>query len=168
MIPRILLVDDHQIVRQGVRALLAEFRPDWEVCGEAENAREALEAVANLRPDVTILDVTMPGRSGLELALTFAALGLPCKILIFTMHDSERLGSDVRAGGRGRLCAEVSGCSGFCTRDRTVLDGGTFFGRATNRVLAESARMAFSSGPAESDGTSSFVRGWPTSGYVRF
>lgn len=154
MIPRILLVDDHQIVRQGVRALLAEFRPEWEVCGEAGNAREALEAVANLRPDVMILDVTMPGRSGLELASHIRRLGLSCKILIFTMHDSERLGTDVRAAGAQGYVLKSQAAQELVLAIETVLDGGTFFGAPNesseqresgpNRNILFFARLAYS------------------------
>jgi DNA-binding NarL/FixJ family response regulator len=59
MSAKILIVDDHYVVRQGVRSILAE-RPEWEICGEAATGEEAVDAAATLRPDVVILDVTMP------------------------------------------------------------------------------------------------------------
>src|ERR1700737_1299694 len=93
---RILLVDDHEIVREGIRTLIARSRPEWEICGEAKNGEEALEAVKALKPDVVILDITMPKMSGLEAAPQIAKLGLGCRVLMFTMHESERLTSDVR------------------------------------------------------------------------
>lgn len=131
MPPRILIVDDHQIVRQGVRSLLAEMRPDWEICGEAENAAEALNAIRTLRPDLTVLDITMPGSSGLELASRVRTLGLPGKILIFTMHHSERLLVDVRAAGAEGYVLKSQAANDLVYAVERVLAGGTFYGRAS-------------------------------------
>ena len=60
MKPRILIVDDHEIVREGIRILLNRLRPEWEICGEASNGKEAIQAVQSLNPDLLLLDVTMP------------------------------------------------------------------------------------------------------------
>jgi YesN/AraC family two-component response regulator len=68
MPPKILIVDDHEVLREGVRTLITRERPQWEICGEAKSAQEALEACRTLKPDVTVLDITMPGMSGLEVA----------------------------------------------------------------------------------------------------
>ena len=75
MAARILIVDDHEIVREGIRTLLRRIRPEWEVCGEAKNGKEAVEAAAALTPDILILDVTMPVMSGLEAASRIARIG---------------------------------------------------------------------------------------------
>jgi CheY-like chemotaxis protein len=64
---RILVVDDHDVVRQGVRLILRD-RPDWQICGEAENGAQALQKERQLRPDLIILDVTMPDIGGLQVA----------------------------------------------------------------------------------------------------
>ena len=68
MATRILIADDHEIVLEGIRTLLGRARRDWEVCGEARNGTEAVEMVKSLKPDIAVLDVTMPGMSGLEAA----------------------------------------------------------------------------------------------------
>jgi YesN/AraC family two-component response regulator len=99
MKPRILIVDDHEIVREGIRTLLAKTRTDWEVCGEAANANDALEAVKRLKPDVVILDITMPGMSGLEAAQRMKKLDVTSRVLIFTMHESAGLGAEVHSRG---------------------------------------------------------------------
>jgi two-component system, NarL family, response regulator DegU len=97
---RILIVDDHEIVRDGIRTLLSRSRHEWTICGEASNGEEAIEAAKTLKPDVVILDITMPKMSGLEAAPQIARLG--CQVLMFTMHDSERLSVEVRqAEARG-------------------------------------------------------------------
>jgi DNA-binding NarL/FixJ family response regulator len=131
MNPRILIVDDHEIVRQGIRTLLAGLRPDWEICGEAANASEAWEAIANLKPDLTILDITMPGTSGLELASRIRRRGLPCRILMFTMHKSDRLASDVREAGAQGYVLKSQAAQDLVFAIETILAGGTFFGAPT-------------------------------------
>jgi DNA-binding NarL/FixJ family response regulator len=101
---RILLVDDHEIVREGIRTLITRSRPDWVICGEARDGEEALEAVRTLKPDIVILDITMPKMSGLEAAPRIAKLGLGCRVLMFTMHDSDMLSREVRqAEAQGKL-----------------------------------------------------------------
>src|SRR5215467_12499046 len=62
---RILVADDHEVFRRGLRSLL-ESRADWEICGEASNGLEALEKALQLKPDVVVLDINMPGLNGLE------------------------------------------------------------------------------------------------------
>lgn len=65
---KILVVDDHEVMRRGVRSLIEESGREWEVCGEAATGAQAIEAVQVLRPDVVILDIALPGMSGIEAA----------------------------------------------------------------------------------------------------
>src|ERR1700693_4916587 len=99
MSARILIVDDHEVIRHGVRSVLLRARPEWEICGEASDGKQAIEAVQRLKPDVVILDLTMPIMRGLQAAPQIARLAGDCRILIFTMHESERIVDDVRAAG---------------------------------------------------------------------
>jgi DNA-binding NarL/FixJ family response regulator len=125
---KILIVDDHEVVRQGVRTIVQKARPDWQVCGEAANGGEAIEAAKNYAPNVIILDITMPEMSGLEAAQHISKLGLSCSILIFTMHESERLMAEVRdAGAQGFVHKSRAGRDLILAID-TLLSGGTFFG----------------------------------------
>lgn len=102
MRPRILIVDDHAVLREGVRTLLSALRPEWEICGEATDGHQAIESIKTLKPDVVILDVTMPIMSGLEAASRIRTLGLECRILMFTMHESETVKAEIeKAGGDG-------------------------------------------------------------------
>jgi DNA-binding NarL/FixJ family response regulator len=127
MSARILLVDDHEIVREGIRTLIARSRPQWEICGEARDGEEALEAVRALKPDVVILDITMPKMSGLEAAPRIANLGLGCRVLIFTMHDSERLSSEVRQAKAQGLVLKSQAARDLIRAVDRLLNGGTFF-----------------------------------------
>ena len=121
-------MDDHEIVREGVRTLLARSGKDWEVCGEAANASDALIAVKSMAPDVVILDVTMPGISGLEAARLIGKLDLPVRVLIFTMHESERLGAEVRNAGAHGYVSKSQAARDLVLAIQTLLAGGNFFG----------------------------------------
>ncbi|MFY9689863.1 MAG: response regulator transcription factor [Candidatus Acidiferrales bacterium] len=126
MPPTILIVDDHEIVREGIRTLLGRSRPDWVVCGEAPNANEALEKVKILEPDIVILDITMPGMSGLEAAVRINKLGVRSKVLIFTMHDSERLAKEVRDVGARGYVLKSQAARDLVQAIERILGGGTF------------------------------------------
>lgn len=127
MATRILLVDDHEIVREGIRTLITRSRPEWEICGEARDGEEALQAVRALKPDVVILDITMPKMSGLEAAPRIAKLGLGCRVLMFTMHDSERLSTEVRQAEAQGLVLKSQAARDLVRAVDRLLDGGTFF-----------------------------------------
>ncbi len=127
MATRILLVDDHEIVREGIRTLITRSRPEWEICGEARDGEEALVAVRALRTDVVILDITMPKMSGLEAAPRIAKLGLGCRVLMFTMHDSERLSTEVRQAEAQGLVLKSQAARDLVRAVDRLLDGGTFF-----------------------------------------
>ncbi len=100
---RILIADDHGMIRQGLRAAIAARR-EWEVCGEAENGRVAVELAKELRPDIVILDLTMPELNGLDATRKILAALPRTQVLIQTMHDSEALAQEVlAAGARGYL-----------------------------------------------------------------
>jgi DNA-binding NarL/FixJ family response regulator len=98
---RILVADDHEVVRRGVRALL-ESQPGWQVVGEAVNGREALERAKLLKPDLVILDISMPDLNGIEATRAILKLVPEAEILVLTMHESEELVRRVlEAGARG-------------------------------------------------------------------
>lgn len=128
MSARILIVDDHDVVRQGIRTTMLRSRPEWEVCGEAANGKEAIEAVTALKPDVIILDITMPVMSGLEAAPRIAKLDPNCRVLIFTMHESQRLADDVRAAGAHGYVQKSQAGRDLILAIDCLLAGGTFFG----------------------------------------
>ena len=105
---RLLVADDHDVVRKGVRALLEE-QPGWEVVAEASNGREVVEKAKLLRPDVTILDLIMPELNGLEAAREILK-SVPTKILILTVYDSDPLiQQTLEAGAQGYVLKSDAG-----------------------------------------------------------
>lgn len=98
---RILLVDDHPMMREGLRQIIGS-ESDLTVCGEAENAFQALELVAKLKPDLVLTDITLPDKSGLELIKDILANDPKMLVLVISMHDETLYAERVlRAGGRG-------------------------------------------------------------------
>lgn len=81
MATQILIAADHEIVLEGIRTLLARARREWDVCGEARNGRDAVEMAKTLKPEIAVLDVTMPTMSGLQAASEIIKSGLNCRIL---------------------------------------------------------------------------------------
>jgi two-component system, NarL family, response regulator NreC len=101
--PRVLIVDDHAFIRRGVQTILHSF-PEWEFCGEAENGKEAIRLADELKPEVIIMDVSMPGLNGIEATRAIRKAQPDVKIVLLTLHESaELLRSAFRAGARGYL-----------------------------------------------------------------
>jgi DNA-binding NarL/FixJ family response regulator len=98
---RILLVDDHPVVRQGLKTLL-EGQSGWEVVGEASDGVEALDKADSLRPDILVLDITMPGMNGLEACRLVRRRAPDIEVLFVTQHDSPQMMREaLDAGARG-------------------------------------------------------------------
>ncbi len=99
---RVMLVDDHTIVRMGFKMLLEASGADIEVVAEAASGDEALPLLERVRHDLLVLDLSMPGRSGLELLRSIVRAGLPLQVLVVSMHDSAALVTQcLQAGARG-------------------------------------------------------------------
>jgi DNA-binding NarL/FixJ family response regulator len=124
---KILIVDDHEVVRQGVRTILRS-RPQWEVCGEAVNGRDAIDKAKSLDPDVIIMDITMPEMSGIEATREISKLKLRAAVLVFTMHESKNLASTVQDAGARGFVLKSHAARDLLDALEALLNGGTFFG----------------------------------------
>jgi two-component system nitrate/nitrite response regulator NarL len=123
---RILIADDHAMMRKGLRTAI-EPHAGWEVCGEASTGLEAFEQTKLLKPDLVILDVSMPILNGLEVAHRISMSMPEVKILLFTMHNSLQFAKDVsKSGAHGYVC-KASGEELLTQAMETVLEGETFF-----------------------------------------
>lgn len=125
---KILIVDDHEVLREGLRSLLMRARPEWNVCGEASNGQQAIQLTQKLRPQLIILDISMPNMSGLEVCEHLRKLGIETPILIFTTHESERLKVEVRDAGAQGYVMKAQAARDLIRAIDALLKGGTFFG----------------------------------------
>jgi DNA-binding NarL/FixJ family response regulator len=132
---RILIVDDHPMMREGLRTLISREH-DLAVCGEAETAGQALDAVANLKPDLVLADISLPGRNGVELIKDIRALQPAVLILVISMHDESLYAERVlRAGARGYIMKQESGPT-MIQAIRQVLAGRIYLsGKMSARIL---------------------------------
>jgi DNA-binding NarL/FixJ family response regulator len=146
---RILIVDDHPMMREGLRALISRER-DLIVCGEAETAGQALDAVANLKPDLVLADITLPGRNGIELIKDICALQHAMLILVISMHDESLYTERVlRAGARGYIMKQESGPT-MMQAIRQVLAGRIYLSdKMSARVLEHVAGKHTKASPIE-------------------
>jgi DNA-binding NarL/FixJ family response regulator len=86
---RVLLVDDHAIVRDGIGAILARHHKEFQIVGQAINGKQAIDAVANLRPDVVLMDITMPVMNGLEATREIHKQFPATRVLVLTQHENK-------------------------------------------------------------------------------
>ncbi len=106
---RLLIVDDHEIFRRGLRALL-EPSSEWQICGEAVDGMDAVEQCRSLKPDIVVLDVSMPRLNGLEAARLIIKEKPEPQIVIITQHDSPQIRSAaLEAGARAFVTKSAVG-----------------------------------------------------------
>ena len=122
---KIFIVEDHPIFREGLQQMIS-LESDLMVCGEADNATSALELIPSLQLDLVLVDLTLPGKSGLQLIKDLRALGLPIKMLVVSMHH-EALYADrvLRAGGDGYIMKQEDP-EEIIRAIHDVLDGHTY------------------------------------------
>jgi DNA-binding NarL/FixJ family response regulator len=133
---RVLLADDHTLVRAGIRGLLQGLA-DVDVVGEAGDGQEALRLAESLRPDVVLLDVGMPGLNGLEVAGRIGALDASIRVVILSMHSSEEyVLRALRAGCAGYLL-KASAVSELEVAVRAVARGETYLSPAVSKRVVD-------------------------------
>ncbi|POF31000.1 response regulator [Roseibium marinum] len=138
---RVLLADDHELVRDGIRARLLKV-PDLEVVGEATNGREAVSLAENLRPDVLLMDVSMPVMNGLEAARQVRKILPETAVLILSVYDNpEYVRGVVQAGARGYILKDISSAE-MITAITSVATGGYYFSAAVGPTLVGATTSA--------------------------
>jgi DNA-binding NarL/FixJ family response regulator len=144
----VLLVDDHPMTRYGM-ARLIEQEPDLAVCGEAQDARQALAAIKAHRPEVVLADLTMPGKEGLEFLKDLRALHPGVPVLVVSMHDEELYAERaLRAGARGYIMKKEGGAK-LIEAIRQVLSGKLYL----SQKMSEKATEIFSGRRRREDDT---------------
>ncbi|MCA9247050.1 MAG: response regulator transcription factor [Planctomycetales bacterium] len=137
-VARVMIVDDHALIRRGLVELI-DNEPDLEVCGEAENAADALALTASAKPDLLVVDISLGGMNGLELIKRLRARDENAKILVLSMHDDELYAERaLRAGATGYVNKNEPP-DRLVDAMQSVLRGGTSFAPAiTSRLLQRS------------------------------
>jgi two-component system, NarL family, nitrate/nitrite response regulator NarL len=136
---RVAVVDDHAVVREGIRRVL-EGEPGVTVVGEGANGTEALALVAREKPDVLVMDVAMPGQTGIQVAAELHRLGATTRVLILSMYDQpEYVLESVKAGARGYLLKD-SPPAELRRAVRAVFQGEQFFPPAIAARLTDALR----------------------------
>jgi DNA-binding NarL/FixJ family response regulator len=137
----VFLVDDQTLVRQGIRSLL-ELSDDIRIVGEAVDGKQAMESIPQAKPDVVLLDMRMPGMSGLDVLNAFAAKGdVPPTIILTTFDDDQLVLAGLKAGARGYLLKDVS-LEQLVDAVKEVANGGSLVQPVvTQRLLSGLERM---------------------------
>lgn len=133
---RIVVADDHRIVRQGIHELLAEDQ-EFDVLGEAETAQQALQLVSGLQPDVLVLDLVMPGGSGLKLLGDLKSLGSLTKVVVLTMHNSQAFVQEALQLGALAYVTQDSGIEELAQAVRQAAKGRRFLSSDVSEGLLE-------------------------------
>ena len=138
---RVLIADDHAIVREGIRQVLAaDDASSFDVVGEAANGRDAVQLARTLRPDVVVLDLSMPELSGLDAAAEIREAVPEASILVLSIHDHEEyVLQSVRAGAQGYLRKDSTPAE-LRSAIRTIYDGGSVFSAPAARTLSSALR----------------------------
>src|SRR6202790_4800673 len=143
---RILIADDHDLMRRGVRTLL-ELRAGWEVCGEAKTGREAVRMAEELRPDIIILDISMPELNGVDAAKRIRKASSAGEILILSMHYSEQLIREIVDAGVRRYIVKSDSDRDLLTAVETLARHKPFFTPHATEVILGILNSGASSPP---------------------
>jgi DNA-binding NarL/FixJ family response regulator len=130
----ILVVDDHEVVRRGIRALL-EARPDWAICSEAANGREAVLNARKFNPDVVLLDLAMPEMDGLEALPKILDACPQTKVLVLTMNDSGEMATRALAAGASALVLKSEAVRDLDRAMQSVEKNRPFLSPAVTRLI---------------------------------
>ena len=144
---QILIVDDHPMMREGLAQLINREK-DLAVAGEADSAARAVEQTAQLKPDLVIVDITLPGRSGLELIRDIHAVHSAALVLVVSMHEESLYAERVlKAGGRGYVMKQAGGKK-LMEAIRQVLSGQIYVSTDTSARILETFSRTSGEPPA--------------------
>ena len=133
---RILIADDHEIVRRGLKALLSS-RPDWIVCAEASTGREAVAMAEQHRPDIVVMDISMPGLNGLEATRKIRKVLPKTQVVILSIHYSDQLVREVLDSGARAYVLKSDASRDLLSAVEAVTSNRPFFTAGAARILID-------------------------------
>src|ERR1700688_2372277 len=148
----ILIADDHEVVRQGIRALLGA-RPAWKICGEAASGREASDKPKKLSPDLVLLDLSMPEMDGLEAIPRILNARPGIKIVVLTMNDSGEIASQVLAAGASALVLKSDAARDLVRAVHSVERNQPFLSPAVTKLIIGQLAKTSTQGASPGDVT---------------
>jgi DNA-binding NarL/FixJ family response regulator len=129
--PRILIADDHEFIRRGLVSILLARHPDWEIVGQASNGLDAIRLAESVKPDIAILDLSMPERNGLQVTERLHESTPSIKTLILTMHTGEQIVHNLMKAGASAYMVKSDASSKLVDALERLADGHTFFSSQT-------------------------------------
>ncbi|NQW16799.1 MAG: response regulator transcription factor [Chloroflexi bacterium] len=149
---RVLIVDDHTLVREGIRAIL-DSTSNVSVVAVAENGNEAIQLATDLSPDVILMDISMPGLSGIETTKKIVEMGLEVKIIGLTVHENQEYFFRMLAAGANGYILKGASSSDLIDALRTVHEGGTYLSPVmAGQLVGAWARNNHQNGSESRDG----------------
>jgi DNA-binding NarL/FixJ family response regulator len=143
---RILVADDHEVVRRGLVTVLSS-RPGWVVCAEASHGREAVELAAQHRPDIVVMDIVMPGLNGLEATRQIRKILPKTQVIVLSLHYSDELVREVLDSGARAYILKSDASLDLFTAVEALVDHRTFFTSGAGQILIEGFRKPASQPP---------------------
>src|ERR1700693_4785774 len=131
---RILIADDHEVVREGMRALI-EHEPGWEVCGTAMTGREAVDTAKKLKPEIVVLDMTMPELDGLDVLREIKRALPNTEVVIFSAHHSEEVIEQLFDAGAKSYIQKSDAGRHLVAAIKSLAEHEAFFTPAISRIL---------------------------------
>ena len=125
---RVLLVDDHEVARRGIRSVLAG-NPDLEIVGESADGEEAVKKAVELRPDIILLDISLPGISGIDAARTVHKISPKTRVIFVSQHDSVRIAKDAMSFGASGYVVKSDAGRDLLAAINAALEGREFVSR---------------------------------------
>jgi two-component system response regulator NreC len=133
---RVLLADDHTLIRSGIATLLQGYK-DIDVVGEAQDGEEAVEKAGELEPDVVVIDLSMPRLSGIEATKIITRMHPRVRVLVLTMHENEEYVYQILKSGAGGYVLKSAGREELSSAIRAVARGEKFFSPRISEIMAE-------------------------------
>ena len=150
IVPKVLIVDDHAFIRRGVQGIL-QAHPEWQLCGEADNGKDAVRMARELNPEAIVMDVSMPGLNGVEATRAIRKTNANVKILLLTLHESSELVRTAFQAGINGYLLKTDAEQELVQALNVVIAQGMYVSPRIDPAVAKEVILRGSRAPAVSD-----------------